>query len=81
MCYNIYELDLAYFLSTPGLAWQVCLKKTRVKLELLADNDMLLIVEKKLEEVYVMQYIDIQKEIISIGKIIIKTKNYHILCV
>ena len=27
-----------------------------------------------------MQYIDIQKEIISIGKIIIKTKNYHILC-
>ena len=31
---NIYELDLAYFLSAPGLAWQACLKRTGVKLEL-----------------------------------------------
>ena len=33
-------------LSAPGLAWQACLKKTWVKLELLADYDMLLMVEK-----------------------------------
>ena len=31
---NIYELDLTYFLSAPGLAWQACLKRSGVKLEL-----------------------------------------------
>ena len=46
MCIKVYELDPAHFLSTPGLAWQPCLKKTEVKLELLTDVDMLLIVEK-----------------------------------
>ena len=33
-------------MSAPGLVWQACLKKTRVRLELLTDIDMLLIVEK-----------------------------------
>ena len=42
----MYEFDPAYFLSAPGLAWQACLKKTGVKLELLIDNDTLLMVEK-----------------------------------
>ena len=37
-----YELDPAHFLSLPGLAWQVCLKKTNIELELLTDYDMLL---------------------------------------
>ena len=41
-CLEIYELDPAHFLSAPGLAWQACLKKTQVELELLTDNDMLL---------------------------------------
>ena len=45
-CIEIYELDHAHFLLGPGLAWQVCLKKTEVKLELLAGADMLLMVEK-----------------------------------
>ena len=45
-CIEIYELDPAHFLSAPRLAWQACLKKTRVNLELLADIDMLLMVEK-----------------------------------
>ena len=45
-CTEIYELDPAHFLSAPGLAWQACLKKTEVKLELLTDIDMLLMVEK-----------------------------------
>ena len=45
-CIEIYELDPAHFLLTPGLAWQACLKKTRVKLELLTDYDMLMMVEK-----------------------------------
>ena len=46
ICLNIYELDPVYFVSAPGLAWQACLKKTRVKLELLTDIDMLLMVEE-----------------------------------
>ena len=45
-CIEIYELGLAHFLSAPGLAWQACLKKTGIKLELLTNNDMLLMAEK-----------------------------------
>ena len=45
-CIEIYELDPAHFLSAPGLAWQACLKKTKVNLELLTNIDMLLMVEK-----------------------------------
>ena len=44
-CLEIYELDPIYFVSAPGLAWQACLKKTGVKLELLTIYDMLLMVE------------------------------------
>ena len=43
---EIYELDPSYFHSAPGLAWQACLKKTKVESELLTDIDMLLMVEK-----------------------------------
>ena len=42
----VYEVDPAHFLSALGLAWQACLKKTGVKLELLTDVDMFLVVEK-----------------------------------
>ena len=42
-CIEIYELD---FLFGTGLAWQACLKKTGVKLELLTNNYMLMMVEK-----------------------------------
>ena len=45
-CIEVYELDLANFLSVPGLAWQACLKKTNVKLESLTDYDMLLMVKE-----------------------------------
>ena len=45
-CIEIYELDPDHFLSAAGLAWQVCLKKTGIRLELLANVDMLLMVEK-----------------------------------
>ena len=47
-CIEIYELDPAHFLSAPGLAWQACLIKTGVKLELLRNNDMLTMVEKRI---------------------------------
>ena len=46
MCLDIYGLDPTYFVSAPGLAWQACLEKTGVKLELITDYDMLLMIEK-----------------------------------
>ena len=46
MCLKIYELDLADFFFALGLAWEVAVKKIKVKLDLLNDIDMLLIVEK-----------------------------------
>ena len=46
MCLDIYGLDPVYFVSAPGLAWQACLKKTGVKLELITDYDMILMIEK-----------------------------------
>ena len=44
MCIKVYELDSAHFLSARGLAWQACLKKTGVEVELIADVDVLLMV-------------------------------------
>ena len=46
MCLEICKLDPAKFLSAPGLAWQAALNKTKIKLDLLTDIDMLLMVEK-----------------------------------
>ena len=50
-CIKVYELDPAHFLSASGLAWQACLKKTEVKLELLTDVDMLLMAEKNVSKI------------------------------
>ena len=51
------------------------LKNTEVKLQLLADVDMLLMAEK-----CVVQFFYVQKPIISTGKIMTKTKNPCISC-
>ena len=68
-CIKTYELDPAHFLSDSWLAWHACLNKTGIELELLTDIDMLLNGRKKeLEEEYVMQYIDMQNQIINIWK-------------
>ena len=61
MCLEIYELDLAKSISAPGLAWQAALKKAKVKLDLLTDINMVLMVEKLLEEEYIIPFIDTQK--------------------
>ena len=57
MCLGIYEFDPAEFLSAPGLAWQAALKKTKVKLDLLTDIDMLIMVEKGIRGVTLCHYI------------------------
>ena len=45
-CIKTYELHPAHFISLPGFAWQACLKKTGVELELLTDYDMMLMIEE-----------------------------------
>ena len=37
-------------MTAAGLAWQACLKESKVELELLADNYMLLMVEKGIRD-------------------------------
>ena len=44
-CLEHYKLDPAHFYTSPGLAWKACLRKTRVRLELLTNPDMLLMFE------------------------------------
>ena len=46
MCIKLYEPDPAHFVSLPRLAWQACLKKTNIELELRTDYDMLLMIEE-----------------------------------
>ena len=46
VCLDNYGLDPAHFYTAPGLAWKACLKKTRIRLELLLDPDMLLMFER-----------------------------------
>ena len=41
-CIEIYELDATYFVFAPGLAWEACLKKTEVELELLTNYELLM---------------------------------------
>ena len=48
MCLEIYEIDPAHYLPAPGLSWQVSSRETKIKLDLLAYIDMLLIVEKSI---------------------------------
>ena len=77
MCIKIYEWDPTKFLSTRRLAWHAILKKTKVKLELLTDIDMLVIV--KLEVEYFIQFTDIQMLMTRLWKIMIILKNNLIL--
>ena len=43
---EICQLDHEKFLPVPILAWKAALRKIKVKLELLTDNDMLFMVEE-----------------------------------
>lgn len=48
VCKKNYELDPCWYYTAPGLAWDACLKLTKINLELLTDPDMLLMVESGL---------------------------------
>ena len=71
MCLEIYGFDPSHFISTPVLAWQAALKKIKVKLDLLTDNDMLLMPQKDIIRLSLL---------IIMRKLITNTwKNHHIV--
>ena len=76
-CIEMYELDPAHFLSAPGLAWQACLKKTKLELELLTNIDMLWMAEKGISGGIFQEIHGKLKQATSIWRIIIKIL-YHI---
>ncbi|XP_065654646.1 uncharacterized protein LOC136081272 [Hydra vulgaris] len=43
---NCYKLNPAWYYTSPGLAWDAALKKTKIKLELLSNYDMILMIKK-----------------------------------
>ncbi|CAH3022142.1 unnamed protein product, partial [Porites evermanni] len=45
-CLKHYKLDPAHYYTSPGLAWDACLKETGQELQLLNDYDMLMMIEK-----------------------------------
>ena len=45
-CMKHYNLDPAHYFTSPGLAWDACLKETGQQLELLHDYDMLMMFER-----------------------------------
>ena len=47
-CLEYSKLDPAHFYTSPGLAWQACLRKMSAKLKLLTDPDMLLMFERSI---------------------------------
>ena len=75
---EIYRLDSSYLSSTPGLAWQACLKKTRVELELITDIDMLLMIEDGVRGGMCQSVHRYAKANNKYIKIIIKALNHHI---
>ena len=48
VCLKAYKLDPCHFYTSPGLAWQACLKMTEVGLEFLTHPDMYLFIEEGL---------------------------------
>ena len=55
VCIENYKLDPAWYYTSPALAWDACLKKTEVNLELLNNVDMLLMIEKGIHAKYYLR--------------------------
>ena len=46
-CLDYYGLDAYHYFSSPGLSWDVMLKMSGIKLELISDIHMCLFIEKE----------------------------------
>ena len=46
VCQKNYDLDPAWYFTSPGLSWDAMLKLTKIRLELFTDIGMLLMIEK-----------------------------------
>ena len=79
MCLEIYELDPARFFTTPGLAWKAALKKSKVKLDLLTDINIVINARKRYHRRNVSRYLSICKTNTKCMKDMIKIKNLHIV--
>ena len=47
-CLQYYKLDPCHYFTSPGLSWDVMLKMTNIKLELMIDVDMYQFIEKSM---------------------------------
>jgi len=45
-CLKYYGLDPCHYFTSPGLAWDAALKKSKIKLDLISDIDIQLLIEK-----------------------------------
>ena len=69
-CLKTYGLDPCHDLSSPGLSRDVMLKMTEIELELFADNDMHLFIEKNWEGVFLTLLKDTVKQILKTWNLI-----------
>ena len=76
-CIEIYDPHPDHFSSAPGLAWQACLKKTRVELGRLTDNDMLIMFEEWIRGGMCQAIHRYAKANNKYMKTMIKIKNHH----
>ena len=81
LCLKEYELDPAYFCTTPGLAFEACLKNTKAKLELITDIDMELMIEKGIRGGISQPMQRYASAEISICQITIQKYYLHFYCI
>ena len=81
LCLKEYELDPAYFCTTPGLAFEACLKNTKAKLELITDIDMELMIEKGIRGGISQPMQRYASAKISICQITIQKYYLHFYCI
>ena len=81
LCLKEYELDPAYFCTTPGPAFEACLKNTKAKLELITDIDMELMIEKGIRGGISQPMQRYASAKISICQITIQKYYLHFYCI
>ena len=78
---EICKFDPAEFLLASRLAWQAALKKTKVKLNLLSDINMVLMVERDIRGGICHSIYQYAKADNKYMKIMTKMKNHHVLII